>query len=98
MSDGTPPEGGPAVPEEGGSGSDRTWSDGFERDIERFVSQLTQVRGLSGNTAKAYASDLAQYALWARREGVRPLEVTHKQLRRYLAELDARPVTFEYAE
>ncbi|MDD7364730.1 MAG: tyrosine recombinase XerC [Olsenella sp.] len=87
MSDATPPEGGPAVPEEGGSGSDRTRSDGFERYVERFVSQLTQVRGLSGNTAKAYASDLAQYALWARREGVRPLEVTHKQLRRYLAEL-----------
>lgn len=77
----------PAAPDPDGEDGCCTSRDGFEEDVDRFVSQLTRVRGLSENTARAYASDLAQYALWARREGVRPLEVTHKQLRRYLAEL-----------
>lgn len=55
--------------------------------IDAYVSQLTGVRGLSGNTQKGYASDLADYARWCERRGVDALNVTHKELRAYLAEL-----------
>ena len=55
--------------------------------IDAYVSQLTGVRGLSENTQKGYASDLADYARWCERRGVDALNVTHKELRAYLAEL-----------
>lgn len=55
--------------------------------IDAYVSQLTGVRGLSENTQKGYASDLADYSRWCERGGVDALNVTHKELRAYLAEL-----------
>ena len=55
--------------------------------IDAYVSQLTGVRGLSENTQKGYAGDLADYARWCERRGVDALSVTHKELRAYLAEL-----------
>lgn len=55
--------------------------------IDAYVSQLTGVRGLSENTQKGYASDLADYSRWCERVGVDALNVTHKELRAYLAEL-----------
>ena len=55
--------------------------------IDAYVTQLTGVRGLSENTQKGYACDLADYARWCERRGVDALNVTHKELRSYLADL-----------
>lgn len=55
--------------------------------IDAYSSQLTGVRGLSENTQKGYAGDLADYSRWCERSGVDALNVTHKELRAYLAEL-----------
>ena len=55
--------------------------------VDAYVAQLTGVRGLSENTQKGYASDLADYSRWCERNGVDALNVTHKELRAYLAEL-----------
>ena len=60
---------------------------GADAYIDAFVAQLTVVRGLSENTAKGYAADLADFSRWAEREGVDALAATHKELRAYLAEL-----------
>ena len=61
--------------------------DALEGAIARFCDYLAHVRNLSPNTVRAYRTDLASLLAWARREGVRPLHVTHRELRRYLAEL-----------
>lgn len=55
--------------------------------IERFCDYLAGVRSLSPNTVRAYHTDLVAYHAWVAREGVRPLSVTHRELRRYLGEL-----------
>jgi integrase/recombinase XerD len=57
--------------------------------VERFLGHLAVERGASPNTVRAYASDLARYLEWAERTGVDPITLTHRQLRRYLAELDS---------
>ena len=59
----------------------------FRGYVERFVTYLSSVRNLSENTVRAYRTDLDAYCDWVEREGVRPLEVTHRQLRRFLGEL-----------
>ena len=59
----------------------------FEELVERFCDHLGRVRGLSPNTVRSYRADLTAYAAWSEREGVDPLAVTHRELRRYLAEL-----------
>lgn len=61
--------------------------DAFETRVEEFLEYLAKVRNLSPNTVRSYRSDLASYCLWVRLEGVVPLEVTHRQLRSYLADL-----------
>lgn len=61
--------------------------DRFERLVGDFVSQLRELRNLSPQTARGYASDLGSFASWCRREGVDPLRVTHRELRSYMAEL-----------
>lgn len=63
--------------------------DGFERDATRFVDFLDRVRGLSPNTVRAYAQDVAAFVAWTRREGVSPRTLTHREARAYLAELSA---------
>jgi integrase/recombinase XerD len=37
---------------------------------------------------RAYSADLARYLEWAERNGVDPIALNHRQMRRYLAELD----------
>ena len=59
----------------------------FEAHIESFIDYLANVRKLSPNTVRAYKADLASYAQWVHLEGVKPLHVTHRQLRGYLADL-----------
>lgn len=56
--------------------------------LDRYLVHMRVERNLSPNTVRAYAADLARYLEWARRSGVDALHPTHRQLRRYLAELD----------
>lgn len=55
--------------------------------LGHYLRHLELVRGLSPHTVRAYRIDLEAYAAWAERAGVDPLAVTHRDLRRYLAEL-----------
>lgn len=59
----------------------------LEEQAKAYVASLELVRKLSQNTVRAYAQDLDAFCAWVAREGLRPLELTHRQLRRYLAEL-----------
>ena len=59
----------------------------FEGLVARFCDHLGRFRNLSPNTVRSYGCDLASFASWARRAGVDPLRVTHRELRGYLAEL-----------
>lgn len=65
----------------------RADQDRFDELAASFCSALADVRRLSPNTVRAYREDLASFSAWVRREGVRPLHVTHREVRGYLAEL-----------
>lgn len=56
--------------------------------IERFLAAYRAERNPSANTLRAYRVDLGDYARWAQREKLDALRVTHRQLRRYLSELE----------
>jgi len=56
--------------------------------VDAFIAHLELERGLSVHTVRAYTADLARYLDWAERSGNDPIRLSHKQLRRYLAELD----------
>ena len=56
--------------------------------IEAFCAALVAERGASANTVRAYRIDLSDYGRWAVRRKVDALHASHKDLRRYLAELD----------
>lgn len=58
-----------------------------EASVEDYLAMLEGVRHLSGNTLRAYRADLTAFLAWARREGVPPLDLTHRDLRSYLVEL-----------
>lgn len=55
---------------------------------EEFCASLQTQRGLSPHTARAYHVDLSDFLRWADRTGVDPLHLEHRQMRRYLGELD----------
>ncbi|MBQ3105893.1 MAG: tyrosine-type recombinase/integrase, partial [Eggerthellaceae bacterium] len=57
--------------------------------VEAFCDALRVERNASAHTIRAYRVDLLDYARWAKRSDYDALNVTHRQLRRYLAELDA---------
>lgn len=59
----------------------------FARDIDDYVAHLEGVRRLSANSVRAYREDLDAFLAWARREGVVPSRLTHRDLRSYLLEL-----------
>lgn len=59
----------------------------FARLVGEFLDYLGGVRHLSDNTVRSYSCDLQHYLDWVGREGVMPLEVTHRQLRGYLAQM-----------
>lgn len=59
----------------------------FSALCDEFLDYLLGVRHLSSNTIRSYRSDLEQYLAWVRREGIRPLEVSHRELRRFFAEM-----------
>jgi integrase/recombinase XerD len=56
--------------------------------VDRFLGHLALERGASPNTVRAYAADLARYLEWAGRNDIDPIMLNHRQMRRYLAELD----------
>ena len=56
--------------------------------IELFVESYRAERNSSENTLRAYRIDLGDYAAWAKRMGVGALHPTHRQLRRYLSQLE----------
>jgi integrase/recombinase XerD len=56
--------------------------------VDRFLTHLSVERGVSPNTVRAYSADLKRYLEWAERHGQDPIGLNHRQLRRYLAELD----------
>lgn len=66
--------------------SDRPTSEAL---VEEFLGYIAVERNLSPNTVSAYGSDLAGFLRWASSAGVHVLEADHRQLRRYLATLDA---------
>ncbi|MGV8082661.1 MAG: tyrosine recombinase XerC [Coriobacteriia bacterium] len=61
-----------------------------EELVDRYLTHLKVERGASGHTVRAYATDLAKYLEWAERcsEGD-PIEIGHRQVRAYAAEMDA---------
>jgi len=59
----------------------------FRSHVDNYLTYLSSVRNLSPNTVRGYASDLEAFCLWAEREGIDPMEVSHRELRRFLAEL-----------
>ena len=61
--------------------------DALDEAIDAWCARLAEVRRLSDNTVRGYRHDLASFSDWARREGVAPLSITHRELRRYLTEL-----------
>lgn len=61
--------------------------DALDEAIDAWCARLTEVRRLSDNTVRGYRHDLGSFSDWARREGVAPLSITHRELRRYLTEL-----------
>ena len=56
--------------------------------VEGFCDAMRVEQNASAHTVRAYRIDLMDYVRWAHRERIEPLEVTHRQLRRYLSELD----------
>lgn len=63
--------------------------DEFDDLIDRFIDSLLMERNLSENTARAYDEDLRAFERWLERNSIDPLTVSHRTLRRYLADLDA---------
>ena len=61
--------------------------DELERGAAVYCAYLLEVRHLSPNTVRGYEEDFGSFVSWARREGVAPLNLTHRELRAYLSEL-----------
>lgn len=61
---------------------------GSEQLVDEFLQSLSVERNLSPHTLRAYATDLGGFLRWASRENLHVLDADHRQLRRYLAELD----------
>lgn len=60
-----------------------------EDEAEAFLESLSFEENDSEHTIRNYRCDLLDYLRWAKRRDIDPFEITHKQARRYLGELDA---------
>ena len=58
-----------------------------------YLDALRYERGLSEHTLRGYSNDLQAFLRWCARRDVAPLAATHRQLRAYLAEMDAARYT-----
>lgn len=58
-------------------------------EMNRFLESLRFERNLSQNTIRNYRIDILDYLRWAQRMDLDPFRLSHKQMRRYLAEMDA---------
>ncbi len=56
--------------------------------VDSFCEAMRIERNASVHTVRAYRTDLLDYARWAKRRHLDAFAVTHRQLRRYLGELD----------
>lgn len=56
--------------------------------VDAFCDAMRIEHNASMHTVRAYHIDLMDYLRWAERENVNPVGVGHRQLRRYLGELD----------
>jgi len=65
--------------------SDRPTS---EELVDGFIHHVRVERNLSARTVAAYASDLGAFLDWTRRQDLHILDADHRELRRYLADLD----------
>jgi len=63
--------------------------DSIQEYLEVFVLDLSEHRGLSVNTVKAYSADVGHFTTWALSNQVDPMAPDHRQIRRYLALLTA---------
>ena len=65
--------------------------------IDAFCHAMRVERNASVHTLRAYRIDLMDFARWACRERIDILAATHRQLRRYLGELDrAQSVSYTH--
>lgn len=56
--------------------------------VDAFCDAMRVERNASVHTVRAYHIDLMDYLCWAKRNNIDPTGATHRQLRRYLGELD----------
>ncbi len=56
--------------------------------VDRFLEHLAVERNVSPHTVRAYATDMRQFLDWCERSSMDPLQLKHRQLRGFLAELD----------
>lgn len=57
-------------------------------ELNSFCDALRVERNASEHTIRAYRVDVSDYLRWASRNDLNPLLASHRQLRRYLGELD----------
>ena len=57
--------------------------------LDGFIHDLRVERGASEHTIRSYKTDIEAFLRWCARQGIDPLAATHRQLRGYLAEMDA---------
>ncbi len=60
-----------------------------ELQVERFITHISVERGYSSHTIRAYEGDLRDYLAWSERTGTDPHTPSARDIRRYLAHLDA---------
>lgn len=59
----------------------------LETDINGFLRYLLDIRKLSKQTVRAYASDLASFSSWVERAGINAYDLGHRDIRAYLADM-----------
>ena len=84
---------------------DDAYSAYVQQLMESFIQHLMTTQNLSENTTRAYETDLKAYVRWLIKNSYDLLDISHKQLRSYLAQLYAaryasrtinRPVSYTH--
>lgn len=60
----------------------------YARSVDAYLTDERVVKNASPHTVRNYGNDLRDFGRWAARARVNALAPTHRQLRRYLADLD----------